>query len=297
MSIDQPHDLRAFFHSVGRFSGERALTAAIADRPQADVDVELLDPAQAVEVQAEPMRPAGFVDGIQAALLVTYRQHRPVYLNYTAAGCLSADGRIVGMHEDMFVSGCEADEEWYYHLSSTIPWVTVPAIRPDEIAGAATAALGSRRDELERELVSELAEAGHHPLVVDGSLATRVVSDSLVGVVKTTRRRYLPDESLLWGMPAGHRSPRFRMPAGSQGSTVDRYSCYLRLHDARDRAWDFGLVRLEAYDPDLLEPLAALALRERQSSQSRDARFDRHLAGVRAVEDALRAHRPPVFTL
>ncbi len=91
-------------------------------------------------------------------------------------------------------------------------------------------------------------------------------------------------------------SPRFLMPAGSQGVTVPRYSCYVRLHDASRMAWNFGLVRLEAFKPELLDPLCALALLERQPAGSHDRRFDRHLSGVRAVEDLLRARRPTVFS-
>jgi hypothetical protein len=131
--------------------------------------------------------------------------------------------------------------------------------------------------------------------VVDGSLVARPIRDRVVGVVKTTNRRYLPDESVLWGLPAGWRSPRFKIPEGSQNVGAPRYSCYLRLHDASRQAWNFGLIRLETFDLDLLEPLCALALEERQPAGSLDRRYDRHLAGVRAVEDLLRARRPSIF--
>jgi hypothetical protein len=38
-----------------------------------------------------------------------------------------------------------------------------------------------------------------------------------------------------------------------------------------------------------------LAISERQPAGSMDRRYDRHLSGVRAVEDLLRARRPAVF--
>jgi hypothetical protein len=266
-------------------------------RVDADLPVELVDPPAPVPVTADPLVPAGFVDGIQAALQVVHRDHRPVYLNYIAAGAVAADGRLLRIDEALYASGSFVDEEWFTSVGTSVPWRNLKAHRGDELPAEALSMLASTRDDAERELVEGLAATCDGSLVVDGSLTSRPVVPTLVGVVKTTRRRYLPDETLLWGMPAGYRSPRFVLPAGSQGVRVPRYSCYLRLHDANERAWDFGLIRLEAFDLELLEPLAAMALAERQSSRSRDSRYDRHLAGVRAVEDTLRAHRPPVFTL
>jgi len=297
MSIDNPHDLRAFFRQIGHFSGERALATSLHQRPAAEFETELLDRPEPVKVTSEPLIPAGFVDGIQAALLVTHRSHRPVYLNYAAAGCLSHDGKLVAMYEDLFASGAADDTEWFETLGTTLTWTGITITRPDEVAPEAVRILGTRRDTLEKALVEQLEAAGTSPIVVDGHLALRPASDSLLGVVKTMRTRYLPDETPLWGMPQGFMSARFRIPAGTMGCTRDRFSCYLRLHDASSRAWDFGLVRLEAFDPSLLAPLAAMALAERQSSRARDSRHDRHLAGVRAIEDVLRARRPAVFAM
>lgn len=296
-SVESPHDLRDFFRAVGSFHGDRALLTNPENRPDAEIAVELLDEPTPVPLEGPALVPAGFVDGIQAALQIAFHAHRPVYLNYVAAGALAPDGTIVRVKEAMFASGSFVDKDWFDGLGTRIPWRTVPAHRPDEIPADALEVLSTTRDEAERLLVEQLSAQGRVPLVVDGSLATRPPAPGLVGIVKTNRRRYLPDESLLWGMPEGYRSPRFKLPAGSQACHVDRYSCYVRLHDASRRNWDFGLIRLEAFDPELLEPLGVMALSERQSSRSRDARFDRHIAGVRAVEDVLRAHRPAVFSL
>jgi len=287
-------DLREFFHAVGSFSPSRALAEAPALRSECDLPVEMID-VDPAEVTAPPLPVEGFVDGVQSALCVTYRGHRPVYLTYVAAGVGSADGRLLAVRERLEVLHSTADTDWVREVASGIPTVELVQTRPDELAVDAIRVLGAERESLERALVEDMVRRDDVFLVVDGSLVARPVRRQLLGVVKTTQRRYLPDESVLWGLPVGWRSPRFVIPAGSQGVRVPRYSCYLRLHDASHQAWNFGLVRLETFELDLLEGLAALAMVERQPAGSRDRRFDRHLSGVRAVEDLLRARRPTVF--
>lgn len=288
------YDLRGFFHALGSFSPSHALGQAPAVRTQCDLPVTLLD-TEPLEVTAAPLVVDGFVDGVQSALCVTFRGHRPVYLVYAAAGASSRDGRLLAVSERMSILHSRLDADWVRDLGSDIPSEELLEERPDEIAQAALSALGGGREMLERALIEELCGDGDRFLVVDGGLVGRPLRNNVVGVVKTSQRRYLPDESVLWGLPLGWRSPRFSIPAGSQGVRRERYSCYVRLHDASRQAWDFGLIRLETFDAALLDPLAALALTERQPAGSLDRRFDRHLAGVRAVEDLLRARRPTVF--
>ena len=288
------YDLRDFFHAVGSFSPSRALAEAPAVRTQCDIPVTLIDTDPAL-ISASPLPVHAFVDGIQHALCVTYRGHRPVYLTYVAAGAASAHGRLIQVREKLTVVHSILDTQWVRDLGSSIPSEELTEDRPDEIAMAALSSLGGSRENLERTLVERLALEQDQYLLVDGNLVGRPARSQVVGVVKTTQRRYLPDESVLWGLPVGWRSPRFVIPAGSQGVQVPRYSCYLRLHDATYQAWNFGLIRLETFDLDLLEPLAALAISERQPAGSMDRRYDRHLSGVRAVEDLLRARRPAVF--
>jgi hypothetical protein len=290
----EPYDLREFFHALGYFSTSRALTEAPPVRLECDVPVEMIDTDPAL-IDAVPLVAAGFVDGIQNAVCVTYRGHRPVYLTYVAAGAGSSDGRLVTVRERLQVVVSQVDAEWLREIGTPIPSVELVEDRPDEVASAALSLLAGDREALERAVVSSLADGDTGHVVVDGSLVARPIRDRVVGVVKTTNRRYLPDESVLWGLPAGWRSPRFKIPEGSQNVGAPRYSCYLRLHDASRQAWNFGLIRLETFDLDLLEPLCALALEERQPAGSLDRRYDRHLAGVRAVEDLLRARRPSIF--
>jgi hypothetical protein len=127
--------------------------------------------------------------------------------------------------------------------------------------------------------------------------AAQAIGAPMLGVVKdVSSTRYLPDGRSLFGLPVGWRSPVFRIPAGNVGgSVVDRFSCYVRLRDSTARGWNFGLIRLEAFNPDQLMALGALALSERHGRRSGDGRWDRDMASVAITEKVLRSQRPSVF--
>jgi hypothetical protein len=292
----ETHDLRNLFQAVGRFTGQRGPMATPAVRPETDRAVELLD-GKSAEILEDPLVVSAFVDGVQASLVLTYREHRPVYLNFTGAAAVSEDLTAVAIRERLHLVASQEDQEWTSSLRSTVPAMFLPSNSPDEVERLAVASLAGDRESLERSLIDELVVESHLPLVLDGSLVGRPIDNRLTGVVKTTNRRYLPDETVLYGLKAGWRSPRFRIPAGSHGVKADRYSCYLRLFDASRNAWNYGLVRLETFDSGMLDPLAALCLTQRQNPRSGDARGDRHLRTVRACETLLRARRPAVYDL
>jgi hypothetical protein len=290
------YDLRALFKSIGRFGAQRALDVSPTERPKADVEIEMLDEYPA-EVVAAPIEVAGFVDGIQATLCITHREQRPVYLFYVGAAALGEGARAVGVRERLALICADTDAEWVSQISVGVPVEQLVDATPPELERDAHRLVGATRDHLERTLVNELLEQGVKTLVVDGSLVGRPADRRLVGVVKTSQRQWLNDESVLWSLPEGWRSPRFKIPAGQGGMGVDRYSCYVQMADKSSGAWNLGLIRLETFDPEMLDPLAARALLERQGSRSGDMRWDRHLASVRAVEEFLRSRRPSVFAL
>ena len=290
------YDLRSLFKAIGRFGAVRALDVSPTERPVVDVVVEMLD-TEPAKVTAAPLAVEGFVDGIQATLCVTHREQRPVYLFYVAAAALGPRAVPVGVREQLSLVSAEADQEWAEGISMGIPLEVLVDTTPPELERAAHRLVGSTRDALERSLVTDLLAQGRGPLVLDGSLVGRDVDRNLVGVIKSTQRQWLPDESGLWRLEEGWRSERFKIPAGTSGMGVDRYSCYVQMVNKERGAWNLGLIRLEAFNPDLLDPLAALCLNERQGSRSGDMRWDRHLASVRTVEEFLRARRPSVFSL
>lgn len=289
----EPYDLNDLFRAIGRFRLERALTSTPADRTEIDTPVEMLDDTVS-KITAQALVPAGFVDGVQASLCLTHREHRPVYLNYVAAGCVGAGAEVVGVRERLSLVCSSMDREWVDKLATPFIVDELAVTSPPDIERTAVQLLGGTRETLERALVDDLVSAGSTPLVLDGSLVGRPPIRQLLGVVKTTNRRYLADESCLFGLAPGWRSPRFKI---TTPGSPERFSCYLRLFEASDRHWNFGLIRLEAFDPELLDPLAALALNERQHPAAGDPRFDRHLTSVRACEEVLRARRPTVFNL
>lgn len=294
--MNEPHDLRAFLRAVGApLLGPGPGTTPPPERPEVTVPVDVLDP-EPVEVAASPLDCGAFVDGIQATVCVTYRHHRPVYLRYIAAGAVGRGGQPVDCREVLELACGVDDADWAREVGRTIPVHELPGEDPDDIVRAAIDSTGAIREALERELIASLAGRVDGYLVCDGSLVGRSPDAKLVGVVKDTTRRYLPPEleRTLWGMGPGWRSMRFRIKAGNDMG-VDRYSCYLRLHDARRRPWNFSLVRLEAFNPDVLDSLAARAYIERQGAGAPDGRWERHLQPVRMVEDFLRARRPFVF--
>jgi hypothetical protein len=288
------HDLRTFLRAVGGIAAGGALKAPPGERPVLECPAELLDTDNS-PISADPLSIAGFVDGVQAASCVTWREHRPVYLTYVAAAAVGERCIPLRLLEHLEVYCSSADIEWVSEAAGEIPVRDLGDVGPGEVEAAAFSTLGARREHSERTVITALMDdPGCGTLVLDGTLVGRPHDRRLVGVVKTTRRRYLADESVLWRLPQGWRSPRFIIPPGA-GSGVARYSCYLRLFDARARGWDFALLRLEAYDADQLDELASRCLVERQGSGARDARWDRHLGGVRQVENFLRSRRPPVF--
>jgi hypothetical protein len=118
----------------------------------------------------------------------------------------------------------------------------------------------------------------------------------VVGVVKSVDTQYY-DEADLPDLPQGWRSAVLRLHADRRGGR-DRWTTYVRLQDvSRHDPWQLGLIRVEAFAPELLDPAAAWCLRVRQRPPSPDPRWDRHLGPVAATERALRARSCPVFDM
>jgi len=290
-----PYDLRSLFKAIGRFGAQRALDVAPTERQKADAPVEMIDEAPS-EITAEALEVEGFVDGIQATLCVTHREQRPIYLCYVGAAAVGSGARVVGMREQLRLICADADADFVRGISAGVPIEQLIDQTPPELERDAHRLVGSSRDNLERSLVDDLLSQGCGNLVLDGSLIGRPRDRRLVGVVKTTNRQWLENESVLWSLPVGWRSPRFKI-GSALGEGAERYSCYVQMTDKTSGAWNLGLIRLESFDPEILDALAARCLLERQGSRSGDLRWDRHMASVRAVEEFLRSRRPSVFSL
>jgi hypothetical protein len=289
-------DLRSLLRAVGGGAAtSAALTAPPAARTDVAAPVELVD-VEPSEVSAAPAPVRAFVDGVQHARVLTWHGHRPVYLTYVAAAGLGARREVHALRESLELVCATPDAEWAGGVADEVPVRVLTAETPGEVESEAFAALGGAREEQERLVTADLlADPDPRTVVLDGTLVGRPFDRRLGGVVKSVDRRYLPDEEVLWSLPVGWRSPRFKIPAGIDAA-YPRYSCYLRLFSASRRPWHFALVRLETFDLDALDSLAARCLVERQGPAARDGRWERHLGAVRQVEEYLRARRPPVFT-
>jgi len=294
-----PYDLRALFRKVGRVPGQGRIELSPADRIDAEVEVEMLEKTPLKLTNVEPLNTAGFVDGVQNRMLLTHINNRPVQLYFVAAAAVNRDnhGRptVLGLQESLRIACDEDSLNWVSDLESEIPVDTVEIGTPPQVEAAVFKLIGDKRDKAEREVVKNLLETDVGNLVLDGTLIGRPQDSRLFGVVKTVNRRWMPDESILWSLPENWRSPRFRIPASSSGP--ERYSCYVRLRSNENAAWSYGLLRLEAFDKEQLNNLAALCVSEKQPSRSGDPRGDRHLEIIRLAEEVLRSRRPAVFNM
>jgi hypothetical protein len=248
-----------------------------------------------------PLPVTAFLDGIQASRTI-YRSYRPIVFQQATAAAIGAPA--VGQRRPWRVGLSE--------FAAIASPVDTPRLRdcglperlivevddgaPEALAAQAKERLGEVRARLERELCARVLEerpGGY--VVVDGSLSGHVVDERVCGVVKTCSSRYLEDERVLYDLRVGERTDaiRVRLHDGRQVA-----SCYLRLRSAWPRhPWAYGLVRVEAYDAELLDPLCVKVLRCRQPSGSPDPRADRHIEPIRLCEEVGRATVPPWFDL
>lgn len=291
-TTSKPVDLRALLEQFG--SATLPAAASEGNRDEIKAEVKMIDD-EAQRVVAKPARADCFIDGIQSSVTLAWRESRPVALHYAGAGA-SLNGHLLASKEELTLACGEADELFVStRIHDGVSLVAVPGETPSEVTANVSAVLPGMRERLERDICDDrLCVASDGLIVCDGSIVGRPTDPRVVGVIKTTRSRYLEDESVLWSLPRHWRSPRFTIPAGN-GGPADRHSCYLRLHDASHRPWDFALVRLEAFDADVLDALCALAINDAQDGSRSDARWDRHLKNVRTTEDLMRARRPALF--
>lgn len=285
-------DLRGFFAVVGGLQYASRAGVDTDDRPEPENPVEMLDqhPLDITSIDPYPVR--AFVDGTQSSITVTRVDARPVALVYVSAAAVTPEREVITLREELFCACAQEEAEWLALADVRIPVEVIDEDSPPLLERRSVDLVAGRREGAERDVVLELVDdPDPAAIIVDGTLVGRAVDHRLIGVVKTTKRRYLADETVIYRLPEGWRSPRFVIE--NEGTT--RYSCYLRLFEASiGRRWDFGLIRLESHDPERLDRAAATAYAWRARPGS-DARWDRHLAGMIGCEQHLKARRPVVF--
>lgn len=291
MADNNQIDLKPFLRAMGGIVTRGALD--VPEREEPEIPAELLD-AKPSKVNGTPYDKAVFIDGIQSASIVNYRSHRPITLMAASAGAIDQDMNPVKVLEDLEVICANEDVTWVQNVGCPVPVRGVTKeTDPVTVERAIAADLKTVRDQQEIQLavdlLNELDEETR--IFVDGHLANRPGDERLAGIVKTTNTRLLTDESVLWGLPEGWRSPRFLMPPHHGGVSDQRYSCYVRMRDASNSPWSFGLIRVESFNPDQLDDIAATALAYRQPSGTHDARGDRHIAPIARAEKWMRSRR------
>jgi hypothetical protein len=296
LSTEATPDLRALCRAVHPLVLAGGISTASSRRR-----VEPLGFATRDLVGFTPLPVHGYVDGIQATRLLTWRPAgRPVYLAAVAAGVMAtASNRISGFKHRLVLMCSYLDASWAGSLPGHCPVVLLAAHHGGGIDQDAARWVDTARRDCERAALISSLEQTLDWTVLDGSLrdldpATVGHAPQVIGAVKTCNTQYLMDEHLhVHDLPEGAISPAFRLPAEHR-SQLDRVSCYLRQRDATGRAWTHGLVRVElpTAHADLLPLAAAALLAGRQPAGTGDPRWDRQQLGVALLERGLRARLP-----
>lgn len=265
----------------------------LKERNEVPDPFEMLE-ADPVEITPQHVDNSVFIDGIQSAKVLSYENHRPVILSFTSAGGVSQALQPVDLIETLEVICCESKAEELLAGGCPVAVTTVPdSDNPGDVDSAVQRIVGESRDKQEFLLAARLLRADPDGLIIaDGHLARRPDDERMLGIVKTTNTNLIGDESGIWALREGWRSPTFRVPANFGGGTVDRYSAYVRLRSSRNRQWSHGLIRVETFTPEMIDTAAAIALANRQGVRTDDPRGDRHVIPVARVEKWLKARIP-----
>ena len=282
-------DLRALVWSIGHLAARppRSSTA----RPA----VQVTDP-EPRPVEADPAKAVCYIDGCQAGRVLTYRQHRPVTLWWTAAAALTpgCPGRAVALEETLALSCSFLDAEWAESLDGGVEVRPVDAAYPWEVQAATANLIDEQRRSSERAICAAVP-VSDGVVLVDGDLRNKTTRTDLVSCAKSFEGVLFWDEQRnVFDLPAGWRSPILRLPPGRQVDG-DRWTAYVRLFDASNQDWSFGLIRIETRDPALIDSVAALCLANRQPLGA--CSRENQLASIEAVEAYLRARRPHLLTM
>ncbi|MDA8047544.1 MAG: hypothetical protein M0Z30_20315 [Actinomycetota bacterium] len=278
----------------------RSLPALVGHRPR--TGSQLRHHARIVDrrirrVTTAPVTVAGLIDGVQARALLRYINRRPVTLEFAAAGCYRGGTRLDTICTRLVMSCSWLDEGRVRPHVDKMPLVVLDEVFPEDLEAVQAAVVDRMRRHVEHLAWTHAPCPTGSVLIIDGDLSRAPVDcDHLVGVVKQPGVQYWDEEGLP-DLPHGHLGPILELPARRRDERT-RFSSQLRLVPAgADAPWDLGLVRLEAFDPELLEPLAAACLAGAQNRQSGDPRWAVQIAPMRYAEESLKAMIPAYFTL
>lgn len=146
--------------------------------------------------------------------------------------------------------------------------------------------------------VAEALTSAESLVLADGSLKFFGGASSVVGVIKTIHKLYLPHKrtSLLGRLQPGQRTPFFCIESKRKNTGYRMLTCYLRLALAQPIELPFaGLVRLEVnpsqreqHDVSDIFDQVAMRVRELASRAPKDPRAPQNLIPIGGLERRLR---------
>ncbi len=242
-----------------------------------------------------------FLDGTQRYEVMAYAGSSPVVVAEIGAAVLERRGRQLHVAAVARRRLLIARPEVLLELGDTVEGHQAVALPEDGPPHPVHDFMLARREvdrargRLEVEIGHRYRESSSAWLIVDGSLAEspQWASDPhMLGVCKSHSTLPFADTDLeaYLRLPAGARSPVFQ-PVGHEVAPV--YSWALRLWPWEGKDLLHGLIRVEVA-PTLgslaqADQLSRWLLAERAPVSTPDARWDRLLYGIRAVEEYLRA--------
>ena len=262
---------------------------------------------------------AAFLDGTQRSQIVGYPDGLPVVLGTVAAVVRRrvsrrlytwGGGPLVRRRVYLPLAYLPAEladryaARGYEVTDTTVPDAegAIPDRHPFSLLDRTVHLVQVDRERAEQELAERWCEGEGTPLFIDGGVNKSEAvarSSCSVGVVKSHRTLYVDGDALarVCRLRRGERSTVFRIPSARRTAVA---SWYLRLRDpaGHDPLW--GLVRVEAADPETLgEPAEALTARADRLSRwilaeaapvaLPDGRWDKMVYGIRDCEEFLRA--------
>ena len=274
--------------------------------------------ARRVEGEQEPGF-AAFLDGTQRSQVVGFTDGLPIVLGTVAAvvrrranrrlytwGGGPIVRRRVYLPLAYLPEGLAAQyaARGYEVADTTAPDAggAIPDRHPFSLQERAVHLVQVHREHAEQGLAERWCAEEGRPLFIDGGVnKSDVVARArcAVGVVKSHRTLYVEGDALsrVCRLRRGERSTVFRIPSARRTPVA---SWYLRLRDATGHDPLWGLVRVEAADPETfaesLEQLTARAdqlsrwiLAEAAPVALPDGRWDKMAYGIRDCEEFLRA--------
>lgn len=264
---------------------------------------------------------AAFLDGTQQSRVVGYHEGLPIVVGTVAAVVrvrvnrrlytwTAGDAPIV--ERRVYLPAAYLPPALAAHFAAT-GWTVVDVTAPDHggavpirhpfaLLERAVHQVQEDRERAERALAEKWCRLEGTPLFIDGGVSKSDVvarAECSVGVVKSHRTLYVEGEALerVFRLRRGERSSAFRITSRTRTPVA---SWYLRLRDAAGHDPLWGLVRVEAADPEHRgEPAEALTARADRLSRwvlaeaaplaLPDGRWDKMAYGIRDCEEFLRA--------